>query len=346
MNPYLCPKFVTLKHTDILKDLKAKQYKPVYFLHGPESYFIDQISDYIEANVLTESEKSFNQTVLYGKDTDHLTVVDVARRYPMMAQHQVVVLKEAQDMKSLKELKTYVEKPLDSTVLVICHKHKKLNLNSGFGKALKANAVVFESKKLYDNQVPDWIAGYLKSKKLQITPDGAQLIGEYLGANLSKVSNELDKLAINLPTGTQVTPKEIEEQIGISKDYNIFELQKALGQRDILKANRIVQYFASNPKRNPLPVVLGSLYNYFSKIYILHALKGADEKEVLKKLRLGSAFFLKEYRNAARNFNMPRTEMVLGLLKEYDLKSKGVDYNTVGKEDGALIKELVWKILH
>ena len=335
-----------MTYQDILKDLKKGQFKPIYFLHGNESYFIDVISDYIEDNILSESEKAFNQTVFYGKDVNHLAIVDTARRFPMMAPRQVVILKEAQEMKSLKELQTYLEKPAETTILVICHKHKKFNLNSGFGKVVKKQALVFESKKLYDNQVPDWIQQYLKGKKLNINHEAAVLIGEYLGTDLSKVSNELDKLAINLAAGTEITKKHIEEQIGISKDYNIFELQKALGQKDILKANRIVNYFASNPKKNPLPMVTGSLYNYFSKIYMLKALRNAPDQEIMKALNLRSAFFLREYRAAVRHYPLKEVEKVLDLLKEFDLKSKGVGYISTGKQDGELLKELVWKILH
>ncbi len=335
-----------MTYQDILKSLKKGEFKPVYFLHGTEPYFIDVISDYVEKNVLSESEKAFNQTIFYGKDVNHLAIVDTARRFPMMAPRQVVVLKEAQEMKSLKELKTYLEKPAETTLLVICHKHKKFNLNSAFGKLLKKNAVVFESKSLYDNQVPDWIQQYLRGKKLKISHEASVLIGEYLGTDLSKVANELDKLAINLEAGTEITRQHIEENIGISKDYNVFELQKALGQKDILKANRIVNYFASNPKKNPLPMVTGSLYNYFSKIYMLKALRNAPDPEIMKALNLRSAFFLKEYRLAVRHYPLPEVEKVLDLLKEFDLKSKGVGYISTGKQEGELLKELVWKILH
>ena len=335
-----------MTYEQILSQLKKKQYQPVYFLHGTEPYYIDAIADYIEDHALSESEQAFNQTILYGKEVDHKTVVDAARRYPMMAPHQVVILKEAQEMRSLKDLQSYVEHPSETTILVICHKHKKFRLNTKLGKALKSKAVVFESKAPYDNQMPDWIASYLSRNKLKITPQAAALIAEYLGTQLSKVANELDKLAINLPSGTEITPKHIEENIGISKDYNVFELQKALGQRDVLKANRIVQYFASNPRKNPLPVVIGSLYNYFSKIYLLHFLGQKSEREILDGMKLRSAFFLKEYRHAAKNFNRARTEHVIGLLKEFDLKSKGVEFNNVGKPEGDLLKELVWRILH
>ncbi|GJM32914.1 MAG: DNA polymerase III subunit delta [Saprospiraceae bacterium] len=330
----------------ILSDLNKKQFKPIYFLHGKESYFIDAISDKIENSVLTEGERSFNQTIIYGKDSDHLMVVDNARRYPMMSSLQVVILKEAQEMRSLKDLKTYIEKPMQTTVLVICHKHKKLNLNSGFGKALKANAVIFESKPLYDNQVGAWIAKYLQSKKLKIQPNAAELVAEYLGTDLSKVVNELEKLAINLPVGTEVTDKHIEEHIGISKDYNVFELQKALAQRNVVKANRIVNYFTANARKHPLPVLIGSLYNYFSKIYMLQFLRNASERDQLSALKLNSPFFLKEYRLALKNYNRVHTEKALNVLKEFDLKSKGVDYISTGKPEGELLKEMVWLILH
>jgi len=330
----------------IVGSIKKREFKPIYFLHGTESYFIDAISDLIEDQLLTESEKAFNQLLLYGKDANHLDVIDQARRYPMMSRFQLVLLKEAQDMRSLKELEGYIATPTPTTVLVICHKHKKLNLNSAFGKKLKANAVVLESNPLYDNQVPDWIVKYLKGKKLSITPPAASIVAEYLGTDLSKVVNELDKLAINLAPGSEVTPREVELHIGISKDYNVFELQRAITQRDILKANRIVQYFSANPKKGPMQLVVSSLYNFFSKVYMLHFLRNLSDQEVLKLLNLRSAWFLKEYRLAARNFNKLKTEQMIDILKDYDLKSKGVGFNSTGKADGTLLKEMVWKLLH
>ena len=327
-------------------NLRKGNYKPIYFLHGTESYFIDQITDFIEKNVLSESEKAFNQSIFYGKETDHMTLVDAARRYPMMAERQVVILKEAQDMKTLKDLQSYVEKPAETSMLVICHKHKKFNLNTKLGKAIKQQAVVFESKPLYDNQMPDWITRYLKSKQLKINTVSARLVAEYLGNNLSKVVNELEKLVINLQKGAEVNEKIIEQHIGISKDYNIFELQKALGQREVTKANRIIQYFAANPRKNPIQVVIGSLTTYFSKIYVLHFVQRKSEKEILEAMKLRSAFFLREYRAAARNYSIEQTEQVIHLLKEYDMKSKGVGFNTVGKNGGELLREMIWRILH
>ena len=343
-----------MTYQEILKDLKAGNYKPIYFLQGGESYFIDKVADYIEKNALTEAEKGFNQTILYGKDSEAITVIDNARRYPMMAQRQVVMLKEAQEMRSLDKLLPYIEKPSPTTVLVICHKHKKLRMNTKLGKALKKNAVVLEAKPLYDNQVPDWISSYLRGKKMSISPAAAGLTAEYLGTDLAKVANELDKLAINLPAGTQVTEQHIEDNIGISREYNVFELQKAIASRDILKANRIVNYFISNPKKNPLVLTVGSLYNFFSKLYIYLSVKHLSEREILSAMKYGKSWFLREYKTAAANFPRPYCERVLSVLREYDLRSKGVHLseNTSDKEKGEvtpeaeLLREMVWKILH
>ena len=249
-------------------------------------------------------------------------------------------------MRSLKQLQAYVEKPLDTTILVLCHKHKKFDSRTKFGKVLKSNAVLFESKKLYDNQLPDWINGYLKDKGFNIESAACSLIAEYLGTDLAKVANELDKLTINLPAKSAITSQQIQDNIGISKDYNVFELQKALGQRQTTKVNRIIQHFAANTRKNPLVMMIGALYNYFSKVYTLHFLKSASEQEIQKALKLKSSFFLRDYRQTARHYNRPQTEKVLGLLKEYDLKSKGVDFNNVYLYEGELMKELAWKILH
>jgi len=330
----------------ILQQLKKKEYKPIYFLHGNESYFIDQVADYIEANALSEGEKSFNQTIFYGKEVDPKTLIDTCYRYPMMSPYQVVILKEAQEMRNLKALQAYAEKPAASTILVICHKHKKLNLNSGFGKALKKQATILDAKKLYDNQVAAWIQSYLKKKDLNIQTAAAQLVAEYSGTDLSKITNALEKLLINLPAKSTVTDQHIEQHIGISKDYNIFELQKALGFRDVLKANRIVNYFTADIRRHSLIMVVSSLYNYFSKILMLHSLSQSSEQEILKTLKLSSAFFLREYRQSARQYSLSKVKSIIGILKEYDLKSKGIDFNKTNTGDGELMKEMVWKILH
>lgn len=330
----------------LLQQLKKKQYESIYLLHGDEPYFIDQIADYLEANVLSEGEKAFNQSMLYGKETDAKTLIDTCFRYPMMSPYQLIILKEAQEMRGLKDIKPYIEKAVPSTILVICYKHKKLNLNSGFGKALKAKATILEAKKLYDNQVGDWIQKELKQRGMSIAPDAAELMAENLGTDLSKVSNALDKLQLNLPPKSTISKEEIEQHVGISKDYNVFELQRALGQGDVLKANRIVNYFAADPRKNSIIMVIGTLYNYFSKVLMLHSLQQKSEREVLQALGLRSNYFLREYRQSVQRFSLPKTVKVIRTLKEYDLKSKGIDFNKTNTEDGALLRELVWKILH
>lgn len=335
-----------MTYSQILGELAKKQFRPVYFLHGSEPYFIDKISDYIENNALSEAERSFNQTILYGKDTDHLTVVDNARRYPMMSQWQVVIVKEAQEMKDLKDLEKYVDKPLASTILVLCHKHKAFNVTTKFGKLLAEKGVVFDSKKLYDNQVPEWVQGYVADLKLRIAPDAANLLAEYLGTDLSVVANELDKIALHLAPGATITAKTIEEQVGISREYNIFELQKALSNKDLLRINRIVQNFVANPKRNPVIMVNVSLASFFTKVYMLHFLKNAADDAAVKALNLRSAWALKEYRQAVKFYPLKKTEEIIGILQRYDLMAKGVEYNTVGKEDGELLREMVWQIVH
>lgn len=328
----------------IMDSLKARNFQPVYFLHGKESYFIDQISDYVERNVLTEGERSFNQTVLYGKDTEYQTLRDIISRYPMMAERQVVILKEAQEMKTLSELATYLENPVPSTLLIICYKHKKFDGRTKFGKLVKKHSVMLEIKPVYDNQMPDWITSYLKRKKLDISANAAQLTAEYLGTDLSKVANELDKLAINVPKGTKVSVQHIQDNIGISKDYNVFELQKALGLRQVLKANRIVNYFIANPKQHPLMMVIPALYSYFSKLYLLHHLRGASDPEIQRTCGIGSAYFIKEYKAAVRQFPFPKIKQVISILSEYDLRAKGVHNHST--DHGALLKEMVFKILH
>ncbi len=333
-----------MDYKTILNQLKKKAYQPIYFLYGQEAYFIDLISDYIENNVLEEAEKAFNLTIVYGKDVDARTLIDTASRYPMMAPYQVVILKEAQDMKSLKDLQPYVEKPVKTTILVICHKHKRFDGRTKFAKSLKANAVFFESKKLYENKIGAWVEQYLSTKNLSIKPEAKELIAEYLGTDLSKIANELDKLAINLPEQTLINAQHVQDNIGISKDYNVFELQKALAKKDVVKANQIVHYFGNNPKSNPLVVVIASLYNYFSKIYMLKFLKNASDKEILSTLKLSSPFFLKEYRMASGNYNLKQVEAIIHLLKETDLKSKGLNSNNT--PDDQLLKELVYRILH
>jgi DNA polymerase-3 subunit delta len=332
-------------YQEILANIGKKKLAPVYMLHGEEPFFIDLIARALEDGVLSEGEKAFNLSIFYGKDTDHLAVLDAARRFPIMSSFQLVLIREAQDMRTLEELAAYVAKPASSTVLVICYKNKKFNMNSALGKALKAQAEVFESKRVYDNKVPEWVVEYLKARQLRISPDTAMKVAEFLGNDLSRLANEMDKLALNLPQGAEVTAKVVETYIGLSKDFNVFELQKAIGRRDILKANQILRYFISNPKRNPLPVVIGALYNFFSKMYVLNALRNSPESEQLEALELRSSFFLKDYREALRYLNMERSMTAIAVLKAYDLKMKGVGV-AASTDESDLLTEMIWKLLH
>lgn len=332
-------------YLEIIANIRKKQLAPVYMLHGEEPFFIDLIARALEEGVLGEAEKAFNLTIFYGKDTDYLAVLDAARRFPVMSPLQLVIVREAQDMRTLEGLAAYVAKPAPTSVLVICYKNKKFNMSSALGKALKAPSEVFESKRVYDNKVPDWVAEYLKARQLRISPDTAMKVAEFMGNDLSRLANEMDKLAINLPKDAEVTAKVVETYIGLSKDFNVFELQKAIGRRDILKANQILRYFIANPKRNPLPVIIGALYNFFSKMYVLNAFRNSPEPEQLEALELRSSFFLRDYREALRYLNMERSMAAIAILKDYDLKMKGVGV-AAATDESDLLTEMIWKLLH
>ncbi len=326
----------------IMTELKKKTYHPLYFLMGEEPYFIDVITDYIAENALSEQEKAFNQAVMYGKDTTVYSVLDAAKRFPMMAQHQVVIVKEAQNLKDIDKLQFYAEKPLQSTILVLNYKYKNLDKRSKLYKALEKSAIVLDSKKLYDNQVPEWINGYLTERGYTIAPAAAAMLTEYLGADLSKVVNELDKLMIVLPVNEKkITIENIEENVGISKDYNVFELQNALGEKDVLKANRIINHFARNPSGNPLVMVISSIYSYFVKILTLHYL--SDKSQAASALRV-NPYFVKQYESAARKYPAAKIIQIISVLREYDMKSKGVGNSSAS--DGDLMREMVYKIMH
>ncbi|MCB9361567.1 MAG: DNA polymerase III subunit delta [Flavobacteriales bacterium] len=333
-----------MDYKQILTDLKNKVYHPVYFLSGEEAYYIDIVANYIEENVLDDAEKEFNQTIVYGKETDMITIISEAKRYPMMANHNVVIVKEAQHLeKEIDQLEAYIENPTPSTILVFCYKYKTLDGRKGVSKKIKKQAVLLESKKLYDNQVPDWINGFLKSKKYTISPHASVLIAEFLGTDLSKVANELNKLIINVPAGTEITPDLVEKNIGISKDYNSFELNKAIGTKDVLKANKIVYHFAKNQKDNPLPMTIGILYNFFTNILNYHYAKDKSRNNIASLLKI-SPFFVQEYQVAANNYSIKKAVKVIEYLRDYDLKSKGV--NNTSATSGDLLKELVFKIIH
>lgn len=329
---------------NILADLRKKQYAPVYFLTGDEPYYIDQVSDYIQDHVLDEAEKTFNQTILYGKDTDALTVMNAAKRFPMMGSHQVVIVKEAQEMGSIDDLQHYVENPLHSTLLVINYKYKKPDKRKKVFKSLLKHSVTLESKKLYDNQVPAWISGYVATKKCSIEPKASILLVEFLGTDLSKIANEVDKLIISLGEGRkEITSALIERNIGISKDFNNFELQNALGKRDVVRANRIINYFADNQKSHPLVLTINTLYAFFSKILIYYWIRDKSRDNLAEQLGV-RPFFVKDYVEAARNYSPNKVIHIIELLREYDLKSKG--YKGTMISPGDLLKELIFKILH
>ena len=330
----------------IMTELKKQQYRPVYFLMGKEPYYLDEISDYIAENAIPEQERTFNQVVFYGKDTTVNTILDSARRFPMMTDRQVVIVKEAQNLKEIDKLQTYIEKPLQSTILVIVYKYDTLDKRLKLYKTLDQSkvAAVFESKILYDNQIPAWINGFLTEKGYAILPAAAALLTEYLGTDLSKLANELNKLVITLPVNEKkITLEHIEQNIGISKDFNVFELQKALGEKNVLKANRIINYFSRNPKDNPMVMVVSSLHSYFVKILTYHYLSDKSQASIASALKI-NPFFAKEYEAAARKYSAPKIIEIISIFREYDLKSKGVGSSSA--TDGDLMREMIFKILH
>lgn len=311
---------------------------------GEESYYIDKISDFIESNVLLEEEKGFNQMVLYGRDVSIEDIVGNAKRYPMMADRQVVIVKEAQDLsRTIEKLATYASNPQPTTVLVFNYKYKKIDKRKALYKAIKKVGVVYESKKLYENQVADWIRRVLSPKDYSISPKAAQMLVEFLGTDLSKINNELEKLQIVLPKGSQITPELVEENIGISKDFNNFELRKAIGDRNAVKAFQIVNYFSENPKDNPMVVTVSLLFNFFSQLLHFHGLNDKSPRSVASALKI-NPYFVNEYITAARNFPMRKVSAVVSILREFDVKSKGVGSNSVPQGD--LLKELLVKILN
>lgn len=327
----------------IVKDIKNGAIKPLYFLFGEEPYYIDAISSYIEKNVLAEEEKGFNQMVLYGKDVTIDDIVGNAKRYPMMAERQVVIVKEAQHLvRTIDQLLDYANNPQPTTVLVICYKYKKLDKRKKLYKAIKENGEIFESPKLYENKVPDWIRKNLQGKGYGISHKAAVLLTEYLGTDLSRINKELEKLQFVLPKASEITPSDIETHIGISKDYNNFELKKAIGERDVLKATRIINYFAQNPKDNPLVLTVSLLHTFFSQLLQYHGLTDHSPRNVASALRINS-FFVNEFQTAARNYPMKKVSAIVSHLREIDLKGKGVGANNTSQAD--LLKELLVKII-
>jgi len=337
--------------TRIVKDIKNKNLKPIYFLMGEEPYYIDQLADFIADNVLTEEERGFNQMVLYGRDVSLDDVVSQAKRFPMMAERQVVIVKEAQDLsrailaqsdKNKNTLEAYAENPQPTTVLVFCYKYKKLDKRKKVYKAISKSGLLFESKKLYENQVGDWIRRVMTGKGYTVEPKAAHMLVEFLGTDLSKINNELEKLRLILPEGSTITPLAVEQNIGISKDFNNFELQRAIGDKDVVKAHRIINYFAQNPKDNPMVVTIALLFSFFQNLLIYHGLPSKDKSSVAKALKV-NPYFVGQYVDAARNYPMKKVSHVVNLLRTADVKSKGVGAYNIPQGD--LLKELLVQIM-
>ena len=326
----------------ILGDWKKGKFKPVYWLEGEEEYYIDQLVQYAEHQILTEAEAGFNLTVFYGKDADWTAVINACRRYPMFSERQVVLLKEAQQMRDIDKLEAYIDKPLTSTIFVVSYKEKKVDGRSKLAKLLKDKAELFSTKKLYDNQLPDWTNTLVQSKGYSIAQRALQLLVDHIGNDLSRINNEIDKLLVNLTGRTNITEDDIEKYVGVSKEYNVFELQDAFAKKDKAKAIRIIQYFEGNPKAGPIQLILPSLYNFFSKVYMIFGQPARDDKGVAAAIGV-NPFFAKDYLAALRTYNYEGVENAILLLHTYNLRSIGV--GSAGVEDASLMKELVVKIM-
>ena len=329
----------------IARDLKNRIYKPVYYLMGEESYYIDKISEYIAQTVLTDEEKEFNLTVVYGSDTDVSTIINAAKRYPMMAERQVVIVKEAQQLKNIEELVYYVQKPLQSTILVLCHKNGTIDRRKKLAAEVEKVGVLFESKKLKESQLPGFITTYLKRKSVDIEPKASEMMAEFVGADLNRMAGELDKLVITLPQGvTRVSPEQIELNIGVSKDYNNYELRSALVAKDVLKANKIIKYFEENPKTNPIQMTLSVLFGFFSNLMLAYYAPEKTEQGIAAQLGLRSPWQAREYMTAMRQYSGVKVMQIIGEIRYCDARSKGVGNSSLS--DGDLLRELIYVILH
>ncbi len=334
-----------MNYNELSSEIENAVYHPIYFLEGEEPYFIKQLTRLISTKILDESEKEFNYTILYGKDTNVDEIVGAARRFPMMAQYQIVIVKEAQALsRTIENLTSYAENPTPSTILVFNYNHKTLDKRKKLVKAIKKNGVHFTATKVKEYQISDWISNYVKSTQLNIVPKAAALMGEYLGSDLKKIVGYLDKMQNILPDGGTIDESAVQEHMGISKDYNIFELQKALGKKNIESSMKITNHFAKNEKDYPLVVVISSLFGYFSKLLKYHFSADKNNDKVLASALKVSPFFIKDYKSDATRYTAKKLVRIIGYLREYDLKSKGVNNATVSS--GELLKELVFKILH
>lgn len=332
-------------YEEIVRNLKNRVYAPVYFLMGEEDYYIDRISEYIMDTVLSDTEKEFNQTVAYGADTDIASVINTARRYPMMAEYQVVVVKEAQNLKNLDGLVYYLQKPLKSTILVFCYKHGTLDRRKKVTAEIEKAGVLFESKRIKDAQLPGFISAYLKRKQVEIEPKASEMMAEFVGADLNRMAGELEKLIITLPKGVRrITPEQIERNIGISKDFNNFELRNALIAKDVFKANQIVKYFEENPKSNPLQLTLSVLFNFFANLMLAYYAPEKSDQGIAAQLGLRSPWQAKDYVIAMHRYSGVKVMQIIGAIRTCDVKSKGM--GNASATDGDLLRELVYMILH
>jgi DNA polymerase-3 subunit delta len=326
----------------IFVDLKKGNYKPVYWLEGEEEFFIDQVIDYAEKSILSESEASFNLAVFYGRDTSWPDLLNACRKYPMFSNRQVVILKEAQGMKDIEKLEAYVEKPLSSTLLFVAYKGKKIDGRTKLAKLLKDKSVLLTTKKKYDNELPEWTSELIKSKGYSITNKALFLLIDHIGNDLGRLNNEINKLALNLQSRKNITEDDVETFVGISKDFNVFELQQAIASKDLYKAIRIIQYFESNPKAAPIQLIFPSLYNFFSKVHMIYSVPSRDEKSVAAAIGVNS-YFVRDYLQTAMKFSNQEIEKVLLLLHQYNLK--GIGINDVGSTDAMLLKEMAVKMI-
>jgi len=327
----------------ILSDLKAKKYKPIYFFMGQESYYIDQLTDYIATHVLEDSEKDFNLSVLYGKEVNPEVVISKAKQFPFMGDKTVLIVKEAQELKNIEWLEDYVNHPQPSTILVFCYKYKSLDKRKSFAKTLSQKAVLFESNKLYDNQIPAWIENYVSLKGYSIQPKASHMLSEFLGNDLSKLSNELDKIIILLNQKSEITAHIIEQNIGYSKDYNNFELTNALAKKEVLKSNRIAHYFGKSPNDHPLIVTINVIFNFFHKVLLYHTISNQAPNQIASVLKV-NPYFVKDYQQAAKHYGKRKCMQIISHCREYDMKCKGVGNHSIENEE--LLKELLFKILH
>jgi DNA polymerase-3 subunit delta len=332
-----------VNYKEIISSIANKDLQPVYFLMGDEPYYIDKLADSFSKNVLTDEEAEFNQVILYGKDIETAQAIAEAKQFPFGAEKRVVIIREAQHLKDIDLLDSYLDNVQPSTLLVICYKGKSVDKRKKFGKTLAKKCVVFESKKLYDNKIPAWINTYVTENGFKIDNSATAVLAEYIGADLSKITNELDKLMLVVKKEEQITTKLIEYHIGISKDYNVFELQNALGKKQVVKANRIINHFAANPKNHNIVPVMSALFSYFQKIMVYHFLEDKSPKFAASVLKV-NPFFVSQYQTAAQNYSKRQLFYVFEHLKDYDLKSKGVNNKSTSHE--GLLKELIFKILH